>query len=65
MTNPEKLKAWLKDQGYMNRWLSKRLVCSVTTVSYYLMGRSSPSKARAEKIAELTQGAVPADQWGK
>lgn len=65
VANGKKLAEWIDGQDYRNAWMSKRLVCNVRTIENYRSGSVTPPRATREAIETITQGAVPADQWGK
>ena len=65
MTNAERLRAHLKERGIKHRFLAERLGCTTATLSRMLAGRAIPNNRRKFIIEGFTEGAVPANAWGK
>lgn len=62
---PELLKAWLDTEGRKQKWLAKKLLVHEATLSRWLGGHAVPHQVFRTEIAEITDGAVTSDAWGR
>lgn len=54
---------WLSDTGRKGVWVAQQLGASEACVSTWRSGKTRPSLEMADKLEELTDGAVPAEAW--
>lgn len=64
MTAPEKLEAWLADNGIKKTWFAeKRMRVTKTTLSRWLSGVQVPGLHTQMQIQDATNGAVAVEDW--
>lgn len=59
------LEKWMCARGLRQTDLAARLDVRRSTVSLWLSGQRTPERKFANRIAALTEGAVPATYWDK
>lgn len=60
----KKLKAWLDDGGRKVSWLAQKVRANRSTVHQWLNGKQKPNPNYRVAIEEITNGKVPASNWG-
>lgn len=61
----QKLSAWLAVEGRKKSWLASQVSVRPNAVTAWVNGKSIPIPALRERIEEVTNGAVSAQEWGK
>lgn len=64
MTAPEKLAAWLDNNGIRRDWFAeKRMRVNKSTLTRWLSGAQMPAMTARLQIQDATDGAVPVEAW--
>lgn len=56
---------WIASTGHSLTEIAERLDCSVQAISNWRGGHSLPGRELANRIAALSNGAVPPDSWDR
>ncbi len=54
---------WFKSQGIKKSWFAQQLGVDSASISRWLSGKVKPHNAVRKRIEELTDGAVPMEDW--
>lgn len=62
-TGPKLLAEWLKDTGRKAKWAALTVPVNRSHFHMWLNGTHTPRAIYRERLAEMTDGAVPVDSW--
>lgn len=63
-TPPQRLQAWIHQQGINRTQAANRLQCGASAITRILAETQFPSLAIAEAIERATEGEIKAVEWG-
>ena len=63
MSNPKKLRAWLKDRGMKQNHFAEKVGVTTDRLRKWMKGESVPLPVFRKEIEEFTGGEVKAGDW--